>query len=90
MVHTLHYLQGSTLVVMTVSLIQWRAVITIFNCRFVGLSKNCNLSRTFTTAFEMVFLCYHYFESVHIFLLAFLYMSCFLNCHGDIELNPGH
>ena len=55
MVHALHYLQGPTLVVMTVSLIQWRAVITIFNCRFVGLSKNCNLSRTFTTAFEMVF-----------------------------------
>ena len=74
---------------MTVSLIQWRAVMGIFNCRFLRISKNCNLSRNFTTVFETVPLCYHYFESAYIFVLAFLYISCFLLCHGDIESNPG-
>ena len=34
-------------------------------------------------------LCYHYFESAYLFLLTFLYISCFLPCHGDIESNPG-
>ena len=74
---------------MTISLIQWRAVMGIFNWRFLGLSKNCNLSRNFTTVFETVLLYYHYFESEYIFLLAFLYISCFLLCHSDIELNSG-
>ena len=73
---------------MTVSLIQWRAVIGIFNRRFSGLSKNCNLRRNITTVFVTVLLCYDYFESAYIFLLTFLYISCFLLCHGDIELNP--
>ena len=59
------------------------------NFRFVGLSKACNLSKNVTTVFEMVLLFYHYFETVYIFLLAFLYIFSFLNCHGDIELNPG-
>ena len=26
---------------------------------------------------------------MHIFLLRFLFISCFLPCHGDIESNPG-
>ena len=42
-----------------------------------------------TTVFETVLLCYHYFESAYIFLLTFLYISCFLLCHGDIKSNPG-
>ena len=74
---------------MTVSLIQWRAVIGIFNCRFLGISKSCNLSRNFTTVFETVLLCCHYFENAYIFLLSFLYISCFLLFHGDIESNLG-
>ena len=74
---------------MTVSLIQWRAVIGTFNCRFSGISKIYNLSRNFTTVFETILLCYHYFESTYIFLLTFLYISCFLLCHDDIESNPG-
>ena len=89
MVHSLHYLEGPILFLMTVSLIQWRAVMGIFNWRFLGLSKNCNLSRNFTTVFETVLLYYHYFETEYIFLLTFLYISCFLLCHGDIELNSG-
>ena len=74
---------------MTVSFIRCRAVISIFNCRFLGLSKDCNLSRNFTTVFETVLLCYHYFESAYIFLLTFLYFSFFQLWPGDIELNPG-
>ena len=73
---------------MTVSLIQWCGVIGIFNCQFLGISKNCNLSRNFTTVFETVLLCFHYFENAYIFLLTFLYISCFLLCRGDIESNP--
>ena len=62
---------------MTVSLVQWRAVIGIFNCCFVGLSKVYNLSKNVTTVFEMVLLFYHYFETAYIFLLAFLYILAF-------------
>ena len=71
------------------SLIQWRAVIGILNCRFLGLSKNSNLSRNFTTVFKIVLLCYHYFENAYIFVLKILYVFWFLHCQGDIELNPG-
>ena len=74
---------------MMVSLIQWRAVIGIINCSYVGVSKTCNLSKNVTTVLEIVLLCYNYFDSAHIFLLTFVYISSFLHCHGDIELNPG-
>ena len=74
---------------MTVSLIQWHAVIGIFNCSYVGLSKTCNLSKNVTTVLEIVLLCYHYFQSAYIFLLKFVYIFSFLYCHVDIELNPG-
>ena len=47
------------------------------------------MSRNFTIIFEIVLLFYHYFESAYIFSLTFLYILCFLHCHGDIELNPG-
>ena len=56
------------------SLIQWRAVIGNLNCRFLGLSKNSNLSRNFTTVFKIVLLCYHYFENAYIFVLKILYI----------------
>ena len=54
-----------------VILMQWRAVIGIFNWCFIGLSKTCNLSKNVTTLFEIVLLFYHYFESAYIFLLHF-------------------
>ena len=73
---------------MTVSLIQWRVVIGIFNCQFLGLSKNCSLSRNFTTIFEMAFICYHYFRGAY-FFINILYIYCMLHCYGGIELNPG-
>ena len=71
----------SYLYLMTVSLIQWRAVIGPFNCEFLGLSKNCNLSRNVAIVFEIVLLCCRYFESGYIFLLTFLYIFYFLHCH---------
>ena len=58
---------------MAVSLIQWRAVIGIFNCFYVGISETCNLSYNATAVLEMVLLCYRYFESAYIYLLTFLY-----------------
>ena len=74
MVHVLHYLYGPTLYLMTVSLIQWRAVIGIFNCSYVGVSKTCNLSKNVTSVMEIALLCYDYFESAYILLLTFVYI----------------
>ena len=76
---------------MTVSLIQWRAVIGTFNCRFVLRSKSrmCNMSRNLGFLFESLFLCFHYFENTLLSILTLLYVFVFLRCHGDIELNPG-
>ena len=70
---------------MMVSLIQWFAVIGIFNCQGVTIPKNhlCSLS------IEILLVCWHYFESAFIFLLTLIYIFLLLQCHGDIELNPG-
>ena len=60
---------------MTVSLVQWRAVIGVFNCRILVMSKNCkNILYTFL---------------FYIFLFTLLYLFVILQCHGDIKLNPG-
>ena len=72
---------------MTVKFVQWRAVIGIFNCRSSAMS--CNLTKNFASMFEVLLLCWHYFESAFIFLLTLVYMLIILQCHGDIEPNPG-
>ena len=75
---------------MTVSLIQWRAVVGIFNCRSSVMSNQVNnLTKNFISMFEMLLFCWHYFESAFIYLLTLLYLFTFLSRHGDIELNPG-
>ena len=58
---------------MTVRLAQWRAVISIFNCRSLVISKNlmCNTSKNLGSIFECLFLCFHCFESVFLSLLTF-------------------
>ena len=76
---------------MTVSLFQWRAVIRIFNCHSSTMSyRVCNLIKNFVSCFEILLFCWHYFESAFIILLTLIYIyNSFLQCHGDIELNPG-
>jgi len=75
---------------MTVSLIQIRAVIGIFNCRVSVKSNQVNnLAKKLISMFEMLLFCSHFIESAFIYLLIFLYLFTFLSCHGDIELNPG-
>ena len=76
---------------MTVSLVSWRAVIGIFNCRISVMSKNCesHLVNNFTSLIESSLLFYHYFERAYISLFTLLYIFALLQCHGDIELNPG-
>ena len=76
---------------MTVSLVSWRAVIGIFNCRISVMSKICesHLVNNFTCLIESLLLFYHYFESAYIVLFTLLYIFPLLQCHGDIELNPG-
>ena len=67
---------------MTVSLVQWHAVIGIFNCRSSVIFKSCryNVTSNFISAFGNLLFYYHYQESAYIALLQY---------HGDIELNPG-
>ena len=74
---------------MTVSLVQWRAV--IFNCRCLVISKSSisRLTKNFVSLFESLLLCFDYFKSTLLFLLAFLYISVLLRPYGEIELNPG-
>ena len=76
---------------MTVSLVQWRAVIGIFNCRSLKISKNfaCNIRNNISTIFECLILCFHYFENFLFSFLTCLYIFLLLRSHGDIELNPG-
>ena len=76
---------------MTVSLVQSRALIGIFNCRISGTSTNnrYNLIRKFVSMFENLLLFYHYLEGVYITVITLLYIFVLLLCHGDIEPNPG-
>ena len=76
---------------MTVSLVQWRAAIGIFNCRSLELPKKnmCNKIKILVTMIECLLLCYHYLESAFFSLLTMLYIFLLLRSHGDIEINPG-
>ena len=76
---------------MTVSLVLWRAVIGIFNRQDVTIPKNhlCNLSKNLFCLFEILLVCWYYFESAFIFSLTLTYIFRLLQCHGHIELNPG-
>ena len=76
---------------MTVGLVQWCAVIGVFNCRILVMSKNCKnyFINNFTSLIEILLLLCHYFKSAFIFLFTLLYLFVLLQCHGDIELNPG-
>ena len=75
---------------MTVNLVQWRAVIGVFNCRSSAKSSHeCKLAKNFVSLFEVLLFCWHCFESTFIFLLTLVYIFIFLQCDGDVELNPG-
>ena len=75
---------------MTVSMFQWRSVIGIFNCPCSAMSyRVCNLIKNFVSFFEILLFGWHYFESAFNILLSLIYNYSFLQCHGDIELNPG-
>ena len=75
---------------MTVSLFQWCAAVGICNCRSSATSYCiCNLIENFVSYFEILLFCWHYFESAFSILLTYIYIYSFLQCHGDIELNPG-
>ena len=49
----------------------------------------CNLIKSFVSCFQILLFCWHYFESAFIILFTLIYIHCFLQWHGDIELNPG-
>ena len=74
---------------MTVSLVQWYALIGIFNCQVSVTSRNnrYNLIRNFVSMLENFLLFYHYLKGVYITVITFLYVFALLLCHGDIEPN---
>ena len=76
---------------MSVSMVQWRAVTGIFNCRSLVISKNlmCNMSKNLGSIFKYLFLCFHCFKSFFLSLLTFLYTFLLIRSHGDIKLNSG-
>ena len=73
---------------MKVTLVQWRAVMGIFNSRISGIfiNKRCNIIINLISMFKTLLLFYHYVEGVYITLL---FIFALLLCHGDIEINPG-
>ena len=76
---------------MTVNLVQWHALIGIFNCRSSVMSRHvCNLTKNLFSMFEVLLLCWHYFEIALCFILKTL-VSMFIipQCQGDIEPSPG-
>ena len=75
---------------MTVSLVQWRALIGTFNCRISGTSANnrCNLTRKFVSMLENLLLFSHYLKGVCITVITLLYIFVLLLCHGVIEPEP--
>ena len=74
---------------MRVNLVQWRAVTGIFNWRSSAVSRHvCNLTKNFVSMFEVLLLCWHYFDIAFIYLLTLVYMFIILQCHEDIEPNP--
>ena len=69
---------------MTINLVQWCAVIGIFSCCSSAISRHvCNLTKNFVSMFEVLLLCWPYFESAFIYLLTLVYMFITLQCHGD-------
>ena len=76
---------------MTVSLVQWCALIGFFNCRISGISTNSryNLIRKFVSMHENLLLFYHYIEGVYITVVTLLYIFVLLLCHADIKPNSG-
>ena len=76
---------------MTVSLVQWRAVIGILNSWISGTSTKYryNLIREFVSMLEILLLFYHYLEGVYITSITILYIFVLFLCHGDTEPNPG-
>ena len=60
---------------MTVSLVQWHAVIGIFNCRCLVIPKSSisRLTKNFGSLFENLFLCFDYLKSTLIFFNLFVY-----------------
>ena len=72
---------------MTVSLVQWRAVIGTFDCGslFTVNSHSISLTGSFICFLLICILP----KSVYISLLTLLYIFSFLLCNGDIEPHPG-
>ena len=47
------------------------------------------MTKNFGSLFESLFLCFDYLKSTLLFFLTFLCILILLQCHGDVELNPG-
>ena len=75
---------------MTVNLVQWRAVIGIFNSRISGIviNERSNIIINLASMFKTWLLFYHYVEGVYISIITLLFIFSLLLCHRDTEINP--
>ena len=66
---------------MMVNLVQWHAAIGAFSCQSLAIAKHhaCKLTKNFVCLFEILLLCWHYFENAYIFLLTLVYIFIFLS-----------
>ena len=73
---------------MTVSLVQWRALIGVFNCQISGTSTNnrYNLIRKFVSMLENLLLFYHY-VTVYYRNNSSIYFCSFTLPYEDIDPN---
>ena len=62
-----------------VSLVQWRAVIGIYNCWSSAIPYHvCNLTEYFVSMLKVLLYCWHYFEIAFIYLLTLVHILIIL------------
>ena len=75
-VFILHYSKDSFTYPMTVSLVQWRALIGFLICQISGTSKKYYIQsqESFVSMLQNLLLFYHCLEGVYITIVTFLYI----------------
>ena len=76
---------------MTVSLVQWRGIIGIFNYQSLGKPNHSiyETKRNHISLIKSLSCCCHCFEKVYVPLFTLLYILVPLKYHGNVDLNPG-
>ena len=68
--------------------IKWLIILLKISIRTKRLCNLCNLSKSLFCLFEVLLVCWHYFESAFIFLLTLTYIFPLLQPNGNIDPVP--